>query len=73
MPPVFRLRVDCDPADQEALLAFLRLDGAFAYPVDDRIEVVAVDAAGAEAPRELLSRLVDWLMKTDAPLSVALI
>jgi hypothetical protein len=73
VPPVFRVRLNCgNAAEEEALLAFLRLDGVFAYAVGDGIEAVAVDAARAEAPHEMLSRVVDWLMETDAALTVAL-
>jgi hypothetical protein len=73
VPPVFRVRLSCgNAAEEEALLAFLRLDGVFAYAVRDGIEAVAVDAASAEAPREMLSRVVDWFMETDAALTVAL-
>jgi hypothetical protein len=73
VPPVFRVRLSCgNAAEEEALLAFLRLDGVFAYAVRDGIEAVAVDAASAEAPREMLSRVVDWLMESDAAITVAL-
>jgi hypothetical protein len=73
VPPVFRVRLSCaNAAEEEALLAFLRLDGVFAYAVDHGLEAVAVDAASAEAPREMLSRVVDWLMDTDAAITVAL-
>lgn len=73
VPPVFRVRLICpDAAEEAALLAFLRLDGVFAYAVGDGIEAVAVDAAGAEAPREMLSRVADWLMESDAAITVAL-
>jgi hypothetical protein len=73
VPPVFRVRLSCGNAtEEEALLAFLRLDGVFAYAVGDGVEAVAVDAAGAEAPREMLSRVVDWLMENDAAITVAL-
>jgi hypothetical protein len=73
VPPVFRVRLYCpSPVDAADLLAFLRRDGVFAYPVGDVIETVAAESQRLDAPRELIGRVVDWLERTDAALAICL-
>jgi hypothetical protein len=73
VPPVFRVRLSCpSPADAADLLAFLRRDGVFAYPVGGAIEAVAAESQRLDAPRELIARVVDWLERTDAALAISL-
>jgi hypothetical protein len=72
-PPVFRIRLHCpDATDAEDLLAFLRRDGVFAYPVGEAIEAVAAESQALDAPHELIGRVVDWCERTDAALAVSL-
>ena len=72
-PPVFRVRLHCpSPADAADLLAFLRRDGVFAYPVGDVIEAVAAESERLDAPRELIGRVVDWFERTDAELAICM-
>jgi len=72
-PPVFRVRLHCpDAAHAEDLLAFLRRDGVFAYPVGDAIEAVAAERRELDAPCELIGRVVDWCERTDAALAVSM-
>lgn len=72
-PPVFRVRLHCpDANDAEDLLAFLRRDGVFAYPVGDAIEAVAAESRALDAPSELIARVVDWCERTDAALAVSM-
>jgi hypothetical protein len=71
--PVFRVRLSCpDPTDAAELLAFLRRDGVFAYPVGEEIEAVAPESQRLDAPRELIGRVVDWLETTDAALAISM-
>jgi hypothetical protein len=71
VPPIFRIRLHCpDPAGEAALLAFLRCDGVYAYAVEGGIEAVAAESPALDAPREMIGRVVDWLAKTDAALSI---
>ncbi len=73
VPPVFRVRLHCpDAVDAADLLAFLRRDGVFAYPVGDVIEAVPAESQRLDAPRELIGRVVDWLERTDAALSICM-
>ena len=73
VPPVFRVRLHCpSAADAADLLAFLRRDGVFAYPVGDVIEAVAAESQRDDAPRELIGRVVDWLERTDAALAICM-
>jgi len=73
VPPVVRVRLHCPyPADAADLLAFLRRDGVFVYPVGDVNDAVATESERLDAPRELIGRVVDWLERTDAALAVCM-
>ena len=71
---VFRVRLECaDREHEERLLAYLRLNGHFAYAVGLGLETVCVGGA-TRALHELLADTMHWWESDpDAALSVELV